>query len=71
LTRIISIGAALFGPSWQTPLAEALDVNIRTVQRWVAGQPVPDGAWDDIAAIAKARKGEIEAVISELAKRAA
>lgn len=31
-------GEALFGPQWQSPLARALGVNLRTVQRWASGQ---------------------------------
>jgi len=52
-------------------VAQALGRSDRTIRRWAAGQPVPNTVWDDIAAIAKARKGDIEAVIRELAKRAA
>lgn len=33
-----TIGAALFGPSWQTPLAEALGVNVKTVYRYGTGK---------------------------------
>ncbi len=32
-----ALGEAVFGPSWQTPLAAALGVNDRTVRRLAAG----------------------------------
>lgn len=33
----------LWGRNWQTPLAEALDVDPRTVRRWVRG-----GGWSEL-----------------------
>lgn len=43
-------GEALFGPRWQSELARALDVNERTMRRWLAGDtPIPDGLADDLA----------------------
>jgi hypothetical protein len=48
INDLAAIGNALYGPRWQTPLAEALGVSDRTVRRWVAGQPVPDGARRDM-----------------------
>ena len=32
-----TLGVFLYGPRWQTALAGDLKVNIRTVQRWAAG----------------------------------
>lgn len=31
-------GEALFGPEWRRPLASALDVDPRLIQRWAVGQ---------------------------------
>lgn len=31
-------GETLFGPEWRRPLAAALDVDARLIQRWAAGQ---------------------------------
>lgn len=37
-----AVGEALYGSRWQHELAAALDVNERTVRRWVSGAtPVP------------------------------
>lgn len=62
MTRIALIGEALYGPSWQTPLAEALGVALRTVQRWAAGtsEPAP-GVWADLRRLAAIRIKEIRA----------
>jgi len=39
------VGAALYGPRWQSELARDLGVSDRTVRRWAAGeQPIPDTA---------------------------
>lgn len=43
------VGAALFGPHWQTEIAEALKVNSRTVRRWISGEhPVPEDVTHDV-----------------------
>ncbi|HEY2474803.1 MAG TPA: hypothetical protein VGI19_08360 [Candidatus Cybelea sp.] len=43
------VGEALFGPRWQTDIANALDVSDRNVRRWLADahQPRP-GVWRDL-----------------------
>jgi hypothetical protein len=33
-----SIGEKLYGPRWQTPLANTLPVNVRTVRAWLSGK---------------------------------
>ncbi len=46
---LAAVGAALYGPLWQTELARQLGVNDRTVRRWLAGaSPVPAGVVDDL-----------------------
>jgi hypothetical protein len=32
------IGEYLYGPRWQTKLARALPVNVRSVRRWLSGE---------------------------------
>lgn len=52
--QLATIGRALYGPEWQTPLADALGVADRTVRRWVAGDSaIPDGV---AAALTAARE---------------
>lgn len=49
---ISAIGAELFGPNWQAPVAELLEINLRTVQRWASGRnPVPDHAREMLLAL--------------------
>lgn len=37
------VGEAVHGPYWQKPLADDLNVNRRTINRWLSGiSPVPD-----------------------------
>ena len=38
------IGVALYGERWQSAIARDLEVNIRTVQRWAAGEVEPSWA---------------------------
>lgn len=38
MTKIERCGRLLFGDHWRTPLAEALEVNERTLRRWVNGE---------------------------------
>ncbi|MEE8628171.1 MULTISPECIES: hypothetical protein [Methylobacterium] len=35
---LAAAGQALFGDEWRRPLAAALDVDARLMQRWAAGQ---------------------------------
>lgn len=60
------IGRALYGRAWQRDLAEALGVSERTVRRWVAGHPVPAGAWADIAGVASRKSAEMKRIAREL-----
>ncbi len=66
---LANVGGALYGPSWQTPLSEALGVSDRTVRRWVAGNPIPDGAWDDIARLCKRRGNDLIGWSDHIQKR--
>lgn len=56
-------GRALYGPAWQSALAERLDVNLRTVQRWASGQnAVAPGIWAEVLALLEARADELDGV---------
>lgn len=35
---LAAAGEALFGPEWRRPMAAALDIDARLMQRWAAGQ---------------------------------
>jgi plasmid maintenance system antidote protein VapI len=47
--ELVTLGQQLYGVRWQTPLARALGVNPRTLQRWVSGQnAIPDTVAADL-----------------------
>ena len=64
-TLLREAGELLYGPRWQSELAESIGVSNRTIRRWLSGEwPVPEGAWADIIDIAKTRNSEITVWIS-------
>lgn len=65
------VGEALYGPRWQTDLAQALAVNDRTVRRWVSGDDPPQGVYDDLARIMSDRAGLLNALVAECARSGA
>jgi hypothetical protein len=61
--ELARIGEALFGPSWQTPLAAELGVAVRTVQRWASGERSPsEGVWRDLAALCRSRAKALDGI---------
>lgn len=55
-------GRTLYGPCWQTPLAEALGVRRETVVRWSNGsRGTPDDLGERLDRVAEARVDEIRA----------
>jgi hypothetical protein len=56
---LAEIGAALYGPRWVRPLADALGNDRRLVQRWNAGsEPIPEGVWRDLYEMLRQRSIE-------------
>jgi hypothetical protein len=62
---LLAIGPALFGAQWKRGLSRALNVNERTVNRWVAADPVEPRAdiWPGLLAIMKERREQLSRVI--------
>jgi len=59
---LASAGRLLFGGQWQSPLARALGVNRRTIQRWLSGTETPrdpDYIQARLRALLKARRDGI------------
>ena len=53
---IDAIGRALYGPRWKAPLARALGINPRTVQRWAKGDGAPSaGVREELAQLFRDR----------------
>lgn len=45
-------GRALYGNHWKAPLADDLEINLRTIERWESGsQEIPPGVAQDLAQI--------------------
>ena len=60
-------GEALYGPRWQSELARDLDVSIRTMQRWAAGDSTPPvGVWADLQQLAGKRAALLLALVPRL-----
>lgn len=60
-SKLTKCGNALFGKTWQSQIAEALNVDSRRIRQWLAGErPVPDGVWSEIKVLAEQRKKQIE-----------
>lgn len=56
-----AIGERLYGSAWRCRLAAALEVNERTVRRWLAGTtPIPAGLAREIATALRRIAAEID-----------
>ena len=48
-TQLAKHGVRLYGSEWKRPLAAALGVTERTMQRWASGtHPIPEGVTGDV-----------------------
>lgn len=60
-------GEALYGPRWQSELSRDLDVDDRTMRRWVAGDSqIPDGVNVDLLRLLTERAADIDGLIPQL-----
>lgn len=66
---LAKFGAALYGPRFQRDLADDLNVNERTVRRWLAGSPIPAGIWPEVSAILLRRMHLLTDLARDIAKR--
>ena len=65
-------GRALFGSHWQSDLARALNVNLRTVRRWGVGQEEPpSGVWRELEEITVTRTADLARLVDEIRNRSA
>jgi hypothetical protein len=61
------VGEILYGPGWPEGIASALDLNLRTVQRWANGQnEIPPWLWPKLAELCPERIREIEKLAAKL-----
>jgi len=70
---IVAVGQALYGSRWQSELARALGVAIRTVQRWSSGNTEPQpGVYRDLLALVRERAhalGPLEPMLERAARQ--
>jgi hypothetical protein len=60
-------GQALYGDLWQSALARDLNVNDRTVRRWIANDsPLPDGLASEVTQLLRQRGFALTAVLRKL-----
>jgi hypothetical protein len=68
---ILAIGPALFGAQWKRDLSRALDINDRTVNRWVAEKVEPRASvWIDLLALLRKRQETLGTLIEAVEKHA-
>jgi hypothetical protein len=62
-----TVGEALYGALWQSPLARDVGVAVRTMQRWAAGEfAIPDGIWPELATLCRQRGKTLEKLAERL-----
>lgn len=60
-------GEALYGPRWQSELARDLDIDDRTMRRWVAGDSsVPSGVAVDLLRLLTEWASDIDDLIPKI-----
>ena len=70
--KLRTAGEALYGACWQSDLARALGVSVRTVQRWAAGRTEPPhGVWSDLAGLCRSRGRTLVEIARHLGRQPA
>lgn len=59
-------GEALYGRHWQAALSADLGVSDRTMRRWIAGEPIPAGVFQDLHDLLIERGSTLQALRVEL-----
>jgi hypothetical protein len=65
--QLTAVGEALYGLRWQSALSRDLNVALRTVQRWDAGERgIPDTLSDDLRALLEQRRIDIDDLLKSI-----
>ena len=65
-------GEALYGPHWQTDLANDLGVSYRTMRYWMTGAREPRaGVWIDLHRLVIERQSGLDQIAERLKREAA
>ncbi len=60
---IAEVGHALWGPTWKSPMAEAVHHQKSIVSAWASGRlPVPAGVWSELQELMRRRRHEFDAL---------
>lgn len=60
-------GTLLFGQSWQTDFARAINVDPRRVRQWLSGdRPIPAGLWLEIVELLRSNSKDTAAYADNL-----
>lgn len=65
-TLLSRTGEALYGEHWQKSLSEELDINERTIRRWLAGEVIPLGVWKELFIKLDVRKEHLEFLLGRV-----
>ena len=64
--NFVLIGQALFGESWQSQVADFLDIDTNDIQDWIRSDRIPNWVNDDLIKLADMRLEQIHHVIDVL-----
>ncbi len=65
--QLAAIGQAIYGKQFQRYLATDLQINERTMRRWMAGEwAIPETLRDDLAGIIEKRARTLEKILATL-----
>lgn len=65
--KLRKIGEAIWGSEWISPMARALNISVRTIHRYAAGDSmVPDGVFERLAPCISQAKAELQARLEML-----
>lgn len=66
---LAAAGYALFGANWKPALGEALDVDARSLRRWLQTGDIPSGVWRELLQLAQERRSQLMAIETSLRTR--
>jgi hypothetical protein len=61
---LAEIGEALYGPSWKLPMASDLEVDDRSLRRWIQTGQIPKGVWKELAESLNKKNSEIKKLMT-------
>ncbi|MBI0422094.1 transcriptional regulator [Acinetobacter sp. ACIN00229] len=60
-------GSLLYGQSWQTDFARAIDIDPRRVRQWLTGdRPIPLNLWEEVVKLLQEKSKDTAALADEL-----